>query len=389
MTRKRQPGRVVAKAANGEGSIYQHAKGYWVAAVTAEDPATGQKKRHCFYCKTQAEAKRRLKEALARVEQQRPVRDADRTLADWLAEWKRGALEASDRKPTTKSNYRDLSRLHLEPPPFGSIPLSKLRPSHIERLMLSLRDRGLSDATRQRVFNILRAALKDAVRDGLIAENPAERLKQPKVPRHEARFLTLEETRAVLEAAKDSRYYPVFALIAALGLRRGEALGLKWEDVDLEARVLRVRRTLSEVDGELVLTEPKTAKARRTLALSDGLVALLKEQRRRQIAERLQAGSWWTESGHVFTTEFGRPVHPSNLARTFRAAVSKAGVPGASLHTLRHSAATAWIEQGFSLKAVSELLGHADIRVTADVYGHVAERVQREAICKLADALGL
>ncbi len=387
--RKRQQGRIIAKAANGEGSIYRHAKGYWVAAVVADDPETGRRKRYCFYGKTQAEAKRKLKEAVSRIERHRPVRDSQRTVAEWMQQWCATTLEASDRKPATKSNYRALSRHHLEPPPFGAVPLSKLRPSDIERLLLDMREQGYSDATRQRVYNILRLAVRDAMRDGLLAESPLRGLRQPRIARKEARYLTPLETRALLDAAKGTRYHAPLALIAGLGLRKGEALGLRWEDVDLEAATLRVRGTLARIDGQLVLTEPKTPKSRRTLALSPGIVALLKEQKRRQLEDRLKAGSLWHDSGHVFTTETGRPMEPRNLFRAFQQAAKKAGIEGACVHTLRHSAATAWIEQGHSLKAVSELLGHADIRVTADIYGHLTEEAARRAVLDLAEALGL
>jgi integrase len=290
---------------------------------------------------------------------------------------------------TTKRNYATLSKKHLEADPFGSIPLGRLRASDVDRLMLSMRDAGYADSTRQRVFNVLRTALSDAKRDGLIARNPMMDMHQPKVERKEAAFLSPADTRRVLEAAEGSRYHAVLSTIAALGLRKGEALALKWADVDLDAGTLRVRGTLSRIDQRLVVTEPKTAKSRRTLALSPGMVFLLSVHRDLQQIERERAGNQWTESGHVFTTELGGPLEPSNVLRALKTAAEGAGVTGATVHTLRHSAATTMLEAGVNLKAVSDLLGHADIRITADVYGHVSPELAREAMGTLSERIGL
>jgi integrase len=207
--------------------------------------------------------------------------------------------------------------------------------------------------------------------------------------RHEARHLTAAEVARVLEAAEGSRYHDLLVLIAATGLRRGEAGALRWSDIDLDAGTLTVRGTLSRVDGELVVTEPKTERSRRTLPLSPSIVAMLRRHRKAQLAERLHAGSVWVDTGHVFATESGTPVEPRNIYRALAVAAEKAELENVGVHTLRHSAATAWLENGVHIKAVSDLLGHSSIAVTGDIYGHVSDDTSRAAMDVLSDALGL
>ncbi len=184
-----------------------------------------------------------------------------------------------------------------------------------------------------------------------------------------------------------------FAIPGAFGGRRGDreggALALRWDDVDLDAASLRVRGTLARVNGSLVVTEPKTAKSRRTLPLSAGVISMLRAHRKAQVAERLRAGNVWTDTGHVFTTDSGLPMDPRNVLRALSTAAAKAGIADANVHTLRHSAATAMLDAGVHLKAVSELLGHADIRVTAEVYGHTSDEVARAAMDRLSAADGV
>ncbi len=211
----------MGKRANGEHSIYQRKDGTWCAAIVCDDPATGRRTRKVLYGKTRTQVRGKLKVADERAEAGAPVRDAKATVAAWLAQWRATTLKASNRKATTKELYEILCKHHLEAEPFGAIPLDRLRPSEIDRLILALNDKGLSDATVQRIFTVPRVALEGAVRDGLIARNPAASVKQPSVARKEARYLSPTEVARVLRAAKDSRYHCLLALIAATGLRRG------------------------------------------------------------------------------------------------------------------------------------------------------------------------
>jgi integrase len=318
----------VSKRANGEGTVAKRARGGWEAKLTYEDPETGQRRRASFYAPTAKAARAKMNAARERIAEGAPVRDAKRSVGDWLAHWRATSLAASDRKESTQALYATLCRGHLEPAPFGLIPLDRLRPSDVEALVLAMRRktkpgpkdadgkpgdpvRGLSDSTIRQVYTVLRAGLDGAVRDGLLARNPAALVKRPGVERQEAKHL---------DAA---------------------------------------------------------------------VVAMLRRHAITQKEDRLRAGSEWVDSGLVFTNEFGGPVEPRNLLRVIEVAAKAAGVEGIGVHTLRHSAAVAWLEAGVHIKAVADLLGHSSIAITGDVYGHTSEDTARAAVDGLAGRLGL
>jgi integrase len=194
---------------------------------------------------------------------------------------------------------------------------------------------------------------------------------------------------AVLTAAEGLRYRDVLVLIASTGLRRGEALGLHWEHVNLKDGALKVTATLGRVGDRLLITEPKSPRSRRTVPLSPAIVSMFKARKATRAAERLHAGDQWTDTGLVFTTESGGPVEPRNVLRTIEIAAAKAGVKDVGVHTLRHSAAVAWLEAGVHIKAVADLLGHSSISITGDIYGHTSDATTRAAVDGLSGALGL
>jgi len=378
----------MAKRAHGEGSIRQRANGTWEARLSYTD-AAGNLRSASFYGATAEAVRDKLNEARDRIKADAPVRDSSQFSADWLTHWYNTSLEASSRKPSTKTLYRNLARKHLHPAPLGTTPLNKLRKTDIDGLIVKLRNQGLSSSTIRQTYTVLRAALDDAVLDGLIARNPCHLVKRPGVERREAKYLDADTVSSVLKAAEGLRYRPVLVLIAATGLRRGEALGLRWQHVNLKDGSLKVAATLGRVGKELIITEPKSARSRRTVPLSPAIVSLLRAHKASQAAERLHAGDRWEDSGLVFTTEFGGPVEPRNVLRTIELAAAKAGVEGVGVHTLRHSAAVAWLEAGVHIKAVADLLGHSSISITGDIYGHTTDATTRAAIDGLSGALGL
>jgi integrase len=393
----------MAKRANGEGSAaMRRPDGRWESRISYRDEL-GTLRRRSFYADTEREVLAKRKAGLARVDRGAPAVDARTPLAEWVAEWSRTTLEASSRKPATKSLYRMLARVHLTPAPLGTLPLAKIRPQHVDALTLRMReplygpktDKPLSDSTVRTTYTVLRAVLDAAVGAGLIADNPAAKVTRPAVRsradgRDEARHFTPAEFSAVLAATEGARYRPVFSLLAVTGLRRGEALATRWEDVDLDGGVLRVTGTLSRVGRSLVRTQPKTAKSRRTVPLAPGIVVMLRRHRAAQREEKMRAGSQWTDSGYLFTTELGNPVEPRNLLRAFKATVKAAGVDqsGVGLHTLRHSAATTMLHGGTPIHVVSRILGHSSVAITGDIYGHADDSRQREAMDTLSAALG-
>jgi integrase len=395
--------------ANGEGSIYKRMRngrhvGY-IGAISYTDEA-GKPKRHMVYGRTRAVVREKLNKARDRLDARAAVKDSTRTLADWLAHWRITTLAASDRKESTRELYANLCRRHLEPEPFGAIRLDKLKPSDVEALVLAMRARtkpdnrteadpnpepvrALSDATIRQTYTVLRASLDGAVRDGLLARNPAAAVKRPGINRKEAKHASTVDVNKLLLCADGLRYRNVLVLIAATGLRRGEALALHWSDLDLDAEGLVVRGTLGRVGGKLVITAPKTDRSRRTVPITPPLVAMLRAHRAVQETERLAAANQWQDHGLVFASEFGTPVDPRNILRTIQIAAQKAGMSNIGVHTLRHSAAVAWLESGVHIKAVADLLGHSSIAITGDIYGHTSDGTARAAVEGLTGRLGL
>lgn len=388
--------------ANGEGSIYKRMRddrhvGY-IGAVSYTDD-TGQPKRHMVYGKTRTDVRAKMKEVRERLDSGAAVKDSKRTVANWLAHWRVTTLAASDRKESTRELYTNLSRRHLETGTFAAITLDKLKPSDVEGLVLAMRAkikttsadpvRALSDATIRQVYTVLRAGLDGAVRDGLLAKNPAAAVKRPGVARTEAKYASAIDVTKLLLSAQGLRYRNVLVLIAATGMRRGEALALHWADINLHAGVLLVRGTLGRVGGRLLISEPKTDRSRRAVPVPPSMVAMLRAHRADQEVERQAARDQWTDEGLVFATEFGTAVDPRNILRTIQIAAQKAGMSGVGVHTLRHSAAVAWLEAGVHIKAVADLLGHSSIAITGDIYGHTSDSTARAAVDGLSDQLGL
>ncbi len=377
----------MSRRGNGEGtSPRQRKDGRWVVQLryTTED---GVAKRTEIYGRTAKDVREKAKTVQRRLEQKQPAKDRKVTLADFTRTWATSTLLASDLKASTRANYATIAQKHIVEAPLGRMTLDKVRPTFVESWLVNRRELGLADSTVRSAYTILRAVLETAVRDGALARNPAAMVKRPTVTAKEAAYLTPAQVRDLLATAGGTRYRPLFNLLVNTGLRRGEALALHWRDVDFTKRTIRVRGTLARVDGQLVVTEPKTAKSKRVLHMSPTAATVLQEVRSGQRQEQLRAGSVWAATGYVFTTETGTPCDPRNALRALKAAARTAGLPDVGLHTLRHSAASVMLENGIPLKVVSELLGHSSVAITGDVYGHVSPNVSADALDALAGAL--
>jgi integrase len=356
---------------NSEGSTpRRRADGRWQINLRLTDDL-GRASRQTVYGDTAQEARDKAAQILRRVQDGQPARDRKETVAAFALQWVGTSLEASERKRNTKVLYAGVVHAHVLDSSLGRLPLDKVRPSHVEGWVVALRRKGLAELTIRSAYTVLRAILDTAVRDGALASNPAAAVRRPRVTVKEAQHLTPVQVAALLQAARGTRYAPLFALLVHTGLRRGEALALQWADVD----------------GQLSVTEPKTAKSRRFVPISAPAEQLLTAVRAAQDAERRRAGSAWHETGFVFTTELGEPCDPRNAFRAFRVAATRAGLSHAGLHTLRHSAASVMLTRGVPLKVVSEILGHSSIAITGDIYGHVSPEVARQAMDVLGEAL--
>ena len=311
------------------------------------------------------------------------------TVAAWLERWRTTTLAVSDRAPATRSLYDSLSRKHLEPAAIGRTSLGRLRPHHVEALILALREAKLSDSTIRSVYTVLRLALDGAVRDGLLARNPAAQVGRPGVKRREAKYLPADMVTAVLRAASASRYYPALVLIAGTGIRRGEAAALAWDAVDLDAGTMRIAATMSRVDGQLVTTEPKTERSRRTVPLSRALVAVLKQNRKTQLEERLRAETsgatavWCSPPSSAPRLTRGicsvSSRWPQRLPRWKALARIRFGIPPPLTGSSPACISKRWLIYW----------AHASIAVTGDIYGHTSDDTARAAVDGLAVRLGL
>jgi integrase len=372
------------RRANGEGGVRQRPDGRWEASIDLGDQ-DGRRRRKFYYGTTQAEAVAKLRAAHARQDARLPLANERKRTGQFLEHWYSAVLPATV-KPATVSNYRTLLRTHVVPE-LGNIPLAKLSPEGVERLLARKRDAGLSPNTVRLIRSVLRRALRDAERRGDVSHNVAAIVDGPRIPRSDRRSMAESEARRLLAASTADRLGALVALLLETGLRKGEALGLRWQDVDLDGRSLRVARTLSRVDGQLVSDEPKTERSQRTVPISEQLASRLRSHRRRQLEERLTAGAAWEDFDQVFATTLGHPLDPSNVRRAIARLCAAAGVGAWRIHELRHTAASLMLANGAPLYVVSEVLGHSGIAITKDVYGHLVADERERAIAAVSAAL--
>lgn len=317
--------------------------------------------------------------------------DAGRmTVGDYLDQWLTGV--APSLRPTTAQSYRKLMRDHVIRH-VGNVRLVDLTAPRIRMLHGELLDNGrldiqggLSPTTVATVHRVLSHALKDAATAGLLPRNPAAVVKPPRRARPQWRVWSAEQVQRFLQAAAEDRLYALWALLVTTGLRRGEALALRWDDVDVETSRLRVQRSFTTAGYEVHLTEPKTAAGRRSVSLDQQTTRILVEHRRRQAEKRLRVGPEWRDTGLVFTDELGRAIHPTRAYVLFRELIRRNPLlPKIRLHDLRHTAATLALAAGVHPKVVQERLGHANIAITLDTYSHVVEGLREEAAGRVAD----
>lgn len=374
----------MAKRAHHEGSIYQRKDGRWAASLTL-GYENGQRKRKSFYGKTQREVREQLTAARHAQQQGLPIATERQTVGRFLDRWLNESAKPTIR-PRTYTSYAQLIRLHLAPE-LGRISLAKLSPQEVQEFLNRKLAAGLSPRTVQYLHAVLRRALNQAVKWGLVPRNVATLVDPPRVRREEVRPFTPEQARAFLVAVQGDRLEALYTVALAMGLRQGEALGLRWQDVDLEEGVLSVRTALQRVDGRLQLVEPKSATSRRTIALPQVAAATLRAHRASQLQERLLAGERWQESGLVFTTRLGKPLIARNVFRSFQRVLARAGIPHQRFHDLRHTCATLLLAQGIHPRVVMEMLGHSQISLTMNTYSHVVPALQKEAAGRMDEVL--
>jgi integrase len=296
-------------------------------------------------------------------------------------------------RPSTWLSYQRNIGRHIVPA-FGHLPLQRLTPAQLTAFYRGLLEAGqqrgnsgLAPKTVRNIHGALHAALRDAVRWGYVARNVAAVADLPRSTTPEMHVWSPEQLGAFLDHVRADRLYAAWLLLATTGMRRGEVAGLRWVDVDLDAGRVSPRRPRVVVNHEVLVSEPKTAKGRRSIALDPATVAALREHRRWQLEERLAVGPGWEDAGLVFTWPNGRPLHPERFSRWFEQHTRAAGLPKIRLHDVRHSYATAALAAGIPAKIVSERLGHANIAITMDTYSHVLPGLDEQAAGTVAQLI--
>ena len=373
---------------NGEGSIYPHKKngkkvGYRAAYFvhTADGP-----KRRYVSGKSREDVAAKLTKALGQRADGLVFDAGGLTVGEYLERWLKDSV-----KGTVRHSTYEVHRYMIEPhliPALGRLKLKDLNPVHVRGLYREKLDSGLSAATVRKIHSVLRKALKQAVMDGLIPRNVCEAVKPPKVERKEIIPLDREQARTLLESARGDRLEALFTLAVHTGMREGELLGLKWDDVDLERGVLRLRCALVREGSRVTLGDLKTAKSRRQVRLTRAAVESLRAHLGRQLEEIESMGSLYQPGGLVFATETGTLINASNLRnRSFKPLLKRAGLPDICFHDLRHTCATLLLSQGTHPKLVQELLGHATIAMTLDTYSYFLPSMGDQTVKAMEAAL--
>ncbi|MFJ2786530.1 MULTISPECIES: tyrosine-type recombinase/integrase [unclassified Streptomyces] len=398
--------------ANGDGTVYQRKDGRWEAAGYVLAPGN-TRKRVRVYGTTRKEALANLTEKIAASNRGLPIPSAQGSLAAYLTYWLENVAVHHLRENTHTRYAACIDRYLI--PGLGKKKLTKLTAKDVRTWLNQLRttcqcctrgidarrdqprccavgaccSKRLSPLTLAYIHSVLKSALEHAVREEEVPRNVARNVRTgtPRPRRFEP--LTADEARQLLATAQGHRLHALIELALYTGLRKGELLGLRWEDLDLDAGTAAIRRTLQRTTASGLTTLPtKTRASERRIALPTRCAQSLKLHHEQQQREREAADTAWQHSGQVFTTAQGGSIDPTNLSRAFNTLLRKAGLRRIRFHDLRHSTATLLLDQGVELVVIKELLGHAHIGVSATVYAHVRLRLQHDAINTLGTVLG-
>ena len=377
------------KRANGEGSIRKRKDGRWEGRyVVGHDPITGKMISRNVLGKTQAQVKEKLRTAIENSKRLDYTQTGKYTVGQWMDEWFEAYAKVKVR-PSSHQTYKGYIENHIKPN-IGDIPIEKLTSLQLQkfyRLLLTegrvprieseKQPKGLSAKTVRNINQVISSAMDMAVRHKLILSNPTEGCELPKVEHREMKTLPAEQLGAFLREAKESGVYELYYMDLATGLRRGELLGLKWEDIDLQNGVIHVRRQVARVDGEVKELPLKTKNSYRNISISQDAVAMLTEME----AHR--------SSDYVFPSSTGGPISPDSVNNMLHRVLKRAGLPSIRFHDLRHTFATLALQNGVDIKTVSGMLGHFSAGFTLDTYAHVTTSAQKEAARTMGNVLAV
>lgn len=376
------------RRANSEGNIRKRKDGRWEGRYTAgHDPLTGKPIIKNVLAKTQAQAKEKLKAAIEQCKGLDVAKGQKYTVGQWMDVWYEYYAQIKVR-PSSHKTYEGYIRNHIKPA-IGAIPLTKLTTLDLQKLYQKLltegrverkesekQSKGLSPKTVRNINQVISSAMQLAIQQRLISHDPTDGCALPKPEHREMQTLSADQLTAFLLEAKHSGVFEMYYIELATGLRRGELLGLKWEDIDFSTQTLRVRRQVGRINGEVREAPLKTKNAYRTISLGTDAVAILKQQRDKQ-----------PSSAYVFPSPTGGPIAPDSVLHMLHRVLDRAGLPEIRFHDLRHTFATLALQNGVDVKTVSGMLGHFSAGFTLDTYAHVTTAAQKKAAETMGEVL--
>ena len=370
-----------------QGTVNQRYKGSWELKWYGPADQNGNQKRISETVRgTKKEAEKILRERLLSVDNGSFVDKSKETVSEFMNRWLE-TYAATNVTIRTAHGYEGYSRRYINPT-IGKIALQSLTPSQVQKVYADMLERGLSNTTVLHLHRLLKEALGHAVKWGIIARNVAEAASPPRPEQKQMAMWDVPTIIDFLELSHGTRFGHIHEFAVLTGLRRSEICGLKWESVDLEAGSLSVVATLQRIKGHgLVTGTPKTKRSRRTVDLAPETIDLLRTIRGGQMAQQLEYGSVWQNTGYVFTDIDGSPLAPDMVTKDFCGLVREHGLPQLTFHGLRHAFATLGLKAGISPKVVSEALGHSNIGITLDTYSHVLPNMQTELSKAVANLL--
>ncbi|MEE9201811.1 MAG: site-specific integrase [Dehalococcoidia bacterium] len=364
-------------------------KSSWEVTIDLGRDAHGQRLRKFVTIRgRKADAERRLRELLSLTDKGIPINAQKVTLAQWLERWLTDYV-APHARPKTIERYESVIRKYLIPH-LGQVELPKLAPADIQALEAKLTAQGMAPAGVDLIHNVLSGAFKYALRMEMVWRNPCQAVTPPKVVHKEVQPPEIAAVKHILDIARaeEHPFYSCLYLLAYTGVRRGEALGMRWRDTDLEAGTISIAQTLIRcLHQVLIFQPPKTNSGRRTIDLDASTVEVLRTHRGQQLLHKLQAEGAYQDSDLVFADPLGAPLNPMAVTRVFQGLAKRVGMGNIRLHDLRHFHASVMFKNGQSPALVSKRLGHASVSTTMDIYTHILPGWQREAANAFAKAM--
>ena len=352
-----------------EGSFSQRKDGKWQGQITID------RKRHSVYGMTRKEANEKVKVLINNYLSGIKTKPTDYTVSEWADIWLRDCIRLEVR-PNTYLQILQVVTGHVKPT-VGTVSLQKLRVSHVQDMVRTKLDSGLSPATVKKIRNALHAIVEYAVKLELLIRNPVKLVSIKNVQRPEIKVLTKVQLQQFLEEAKSHFLYPAILLLATTGVRRSEACGIKWSDINWDENTVCIQRVVVKCGGyNILIHDTKTSGSRRLIPIPPILLNVLKAHKDTHGAQE-----------YLFSRSNGQPIYPESIYDSMKVLGKRIGVPAITVHMLRHTAASLLLEAGENPKIVQELMGHSSISVTMDIYSHVIPGMKLQAINKLSSMI--